>query len=257
MSLPTGKDEFVFETIAPTITPEGRLEWIGRTKNITAWIRAKGLEVYDINEPIVVAFKAKEVLDTLKFFSGKNIIILTHDDDLGENVFTTNNEKRKRTIKLPSIAVDEAKERQDKYPGKLDENGIPVYKCDRKPDLYSACDVSLFKELVANTKKVMGKNVEPNFYHIIFDEANSMLRTIAGDVTDNSNKTVDDEVYALSVNGSGTVHYAMGFPDVMNALDGEIELYALVGGPLWIVQDSDSRRIRYLIPPAKMENSEG
>jgi|SRR5665647_2057769 len=254
MSLPAGKNEFVFATISPTVTPEGYLEWIGKTKNITAWVRAKGLEVYGINEPMVIAFNSKEVLNTLKLFNKKDIITITHDTDTGEDIFTADNNKRKRTIKLPSITVDEAKERQDKYPGKLDENGIPVYKGDRKPDLYSACDVSLFKELVANNKKVMGKNVEPNFYHIIFDGANNMLRTIAGDIIANSNKTVDDEVHATVVKGTGTVHYAMGFPDVMNALDGEIELYALVGGPLWIVQDSDSRRIRYLIPPAKMEN---
>jgi hypothetical protein len=97
--------------------------------------------------------------------------------------------------------------------------------------------LSFLKELVANTKKVMGKNVKPNFYHIIFDETNNMLRTVAGDI-DNSYKAVDDEVYATLVKGNGTVHYAMGFPEVMNALDNEIELYALVGGSLWIVQDT-------------------
>lgn len=34
-------------------------------------------------------------------------------------------------------------------------------------------------------------------------------------------------------------------------LAGEIELHTLEGGPLWIVQDSDNIRVRYLIHPAK------
>ena len=259
MALPTGKypnrkDEFVFEVIAPKITPEGYLEWIGKTKNITVWVRAKELKVSGIVDPINLTLKAKEVLNKLKIFNIKDIITITHDTDNGEDVFTADNNKRKRTIRLPSVVESEAKEKQDKFPRQLGEEGIVVYKGGRKPDLYSACDVSLFQELVANTKKVMGKNVEPNFYHIIFDEANNMVRTIAGDITDSSFTTVDDEVYAISVKGNGTVHFAMGFPEVMNALDNEIELYALVDGPLWIVQDSDNRRIRYLIPPAIMEN---
>jgi|SRR5665647_202208 len=251
---PNRKDEFVFEVIAPKITPEGYLEWIGKTKNITVWVRAKELKVSGIVDPINLTLKAKEVLNKLKIFNKKDIITITHDTDNGEDVFTADNNKCKRTIRLPSVVESEAKEKQDKFPGQLGEEGIVVYKGGRKPDLYSACDVSLFQELVANTKKVMGKNVEPNFYHIIFDEANNMVRTIAGDITDSSFTTVDDEVYAISVKGNGTVHFAMGFPEVMNALDNEIELYALVDGPLWIVQDSDNRRIRYLIPPAIMEN---
>jgi hypothetical protein len=259
MALPTGnnpnrKDEFVFETIAPKITPQGYLEWIGKTKNITVWVRAKGLEIYDITEPVVITLKSREVLNILKFMKGKNdIITITHDTESGEDIFTTDNDKRKRTIKLPSVVESEAMEKQEKFPGQIDKDGIVVYKGGRKPDLYSACDVSLFKELVANTKKLTVNKDEPNIYHIIFDEANNMLRTIASDTTANSLKTVDDEVHATVVKGTGTVHFAMGFPEVMNALDNEIELYALVDGPLWIVQDSDTTRIRYLIPPARYE----
>jgi hypothetical protein len=39
----------------------------------------------------------------------------------------------------------------------------------------------------------------------------------------------------------------------MGVLNEEIELYALLGGPLWVVQDNDNRKLRYLIPPAKFD----
>ena len=239
MSLPTGKnpnrkDEFVFEVIAPKITPDGYLEWIGKTKDITSWIRANGLEVSGINVPIVIAFNSKEIMNMFKFFKGKNdFITITHDTDTGEDIFTVDNNKRKRTTTLQAIAIEEAKDRQENFLGQIDEDGIVVHMGGSKPDLYSACDASVFRELVKNTNKIMEKKkVKPPYiYHIIFDEANNILRTIAGDIISNSLKIVDDEVYATSVKGNGTVHYAMGFPEVMNALDNEIELYALVSRP--------------------------
>lgn len=261
MSLPTGKDGYVFETISPTVTPEGYLEWIGKTKNITAWVRAKGqFTVSGITEPMNITLKSADVLNTLNFFPKGDDITLIHDTDTGEDIFISNSEKRKRTIKLPSIVTSEAKEKQDKYPGKLDEKGIPIYKGDRKPNLHSTCDAMIFQDLVSNTNLILGgkkKEDNPNIYHIIFDEENGILKTIAGDRTDRAHKTVDDEVYALSITGNGTVHYAMGFPDVMSVLNGQIELYALVGGPLWVVQDNVEgnvgSRTRYMIPPAKVD----
>lgn len=256
MSLPTGKDEFVFETISPKITPEGYLEWIGKTKNITVWVRAKELEVSGITEPTSLTLKAAEAMNTLAFFQKDDIITLIHDTERGEDIFTADNNKRKRTIKLPSVVESEAKEKQEKFPGQLGEDGIVVYKGGRKPDLRCTCDAGVFRELVANTNLIMGgkkKEDTPNIYHIIFDETNNMLRTVAGDSTDRAHKTVDDEVHVLSVVGNGTVHYAMGFPDVMGVLNEEIELYALLGGPLWVVQDNESRKLRYLIPPAKFD----
>jgi hypothetical protein len=57
MSIPKG-NKFVFETVAPVISPKGYLEWIGRSSNYVAWIRAKGLEVSGIDEPVIIAFEA-------------------------------------------------------------------------------------------------------------------------------------------------------------------------------------------------------
>ena len=121
----------------------------------------------------------------------------------------------------------------------------------------------MFKELVKNTNKVKGKKKReeiPSIYHIVFDEANGMLRTIAGDHAERAFKTVDDEVYVTDLKGNGTVHFAMGFPEIMNALTGEIELHALDDGPLpldkgplYIMKNSETVKIRYLIPPAKVD----
>jgi len=257
MAIPTGKDEYVFKTIAPTITPDGRLTWIGKNKFSTVWVRAKGLDVSGITEPIVIAFKSAEILKTLKLFKKKNdVIVLTHDTENSVDVFTTNNEKGKRTVKLPSIVESEAKEKQDVFPGQIGEDGVIVYKGGLKPNLYCKCDVSVFKELVKNTNKVKGKKKreeKPNNYHIIFDEEHGMLRTFAEDKEEKSYTKLDDEISITDVKGNGTVHFSYLFPDVMNALSGEIELWSIEKGPLYIMQNSENVKIRYLISPARVD----
>jgi len=70
MSLPTTvKDEFIFPIIAPKFFPNSDMdgflnsymEWIGMNKQITAWIRAEGLNVSGITEPTRIALSATSV----------------------------------------------------------------------------------------------------------------------------------------------------------------------------------------------------
>ena len=257
MSLPTGKNEFIFETIAPKITPEGLLEWIGETQNVTAWVRAKKLDVSGINEPIRIVLNAKETLKILSVFKKKNdIITLVHDTDRGENIFTTNSEKRKRTTTIPSIVIIEMKYLQETFPGQLADDGVIVYSGGCRPDLHCTCNAIVFKELVAHTHSIMEnkrKQEMPDIYHITFDEENKHLETIAGDVADRANKILKDEIYIDAVSGNGAVHYAMGFPAVMGVLRGEIDLYALEGESLWVSQQNEKFSVRYMVPPANSE----
>jgi len=146
---------------------------------------------------------------------------------------------------------------QEKFPGKLDAEGVIVYKGDISPNLHATCDASIFKELVKSTERVNGKKKRhemPNIYHIVFDEENKVLKAIAGDI-DNVYETVKDEVHTV-VSGNGTVHYANCFPEVMNVLSGDISLFALDSGPLWIEQKENkaSLNVHYLIPPAIVTN---
>ena len=95
MSIPIGKGDFIFKTIAPTITPHhdvgtfGYLEWIGTNQKITVWVRAKELEVYGISEPIRLPLSSRDVLKMLSKFDKKDMIKLIHDTGSGENIFTT------------------------------------------------------------------------------------------------------------------------------------------------------------------------
>jgi hypothetical protein len=257
MSLPTGKNEYIFETVAPKITPEGLLEWIGKTVNFTGWVRAKKLDVSGITEPIRIVLNAKETLKTLSYFKEKNdIITLIHDTDRGQDIFTTNSEKRKKTTFIPSIALTEVKDLQETFPGQLADDGVIVYRGGRRPDLHITCDVKVFQDLVANTHIVMEnkrKQEMPDIYHITFDEENKCLETVAGDATDRAHKVVIDEIFTDAVSGNGAVHYAMGFPDVMGVLSGDIDLYALANGPLWVSQQNEKFSVRYMVPPANLE----
>jgi hypothetical protein len=76
------------------------------------------------------------------------------------------------------------------------------------------------------------------------------LKTIASDEKDHS-RDVIEEVHLESINGNADIYYYYGFAEVMSVLTGEIDLHALESGPSWIAQDSDTRRIRYLIFSSK------
>jgi hypothetical protein len=253
MSLPTGKEDFTFPVIAPMFTPDGGLEWVAITKNITVWIRARNLSIVGISEPTRIPFRVKDVLSTLNFFDKDDIISITHDVERGEDVFTTTeNEKRKKTTRIPSVIIADVTGMKEAFPGKIGEDGVIILKNGR-PSLHVECDSKIFKELVTNTNLVMGakkKEEIPDTYHITFDGSNGRLETVAGDKNDRAHQSLVDEVYSPTVEGDGTVHYSMGFPDLMNALVGDIHVYCMINGPMWVAQHGTTLSVRYLIPPS-------
>jgi hypothetical protein len=138
----------------------------------------------------------------------------------------------------------------------LDENGVIVSKNGLKPDIHCSCDVNIFKRLVKNVYRLnTGKRrdkwrVIDEKYHVIFNGDKHILTTIASDENDHT-RDVIEEVILENINGNADIYYYYGFAEVMSVLTGEIDLHALESGPLWIAQDSDTRRIRYLIFPIK------
>ena len=138
MSIPIGKGDFIFKTIAPTITPHhdvgtfGYLEWIGTNQKITVWVRAKGLEVYGISEPIRLPLSSRDVLEKLSKFDKKDMIKLIHDTGSGENIFTTyingvDDEERQKQIRLLTIDIAEVTTMQKEFPYQF-KNDVIVYE---------------------------------------------------------------------------------------------------------------------------------
>lgn len=269
MSIPIGKDDFIFKIIAPTITPHhdvgtfGYLEWIGTNQKITVWVRAKGLEVYGISAPIRLPLSSRDVLEKLSKFDKKDMIKLTHDIDSGENIFTTyingvDDGEGQNTPGLLSIDIAEVTTMQKEFPYQF-KNDVIVYDDGRRPDFHATCDVSVFQEIIADTNYIKGKKKKgeiSNIYQIVFDEKNGMLRSTSRDNTEFNCKTLVHEAFIENLRGNGTLHCSFCFPEVINVLSGEIDVYALEGGPMWIVQMNEGQIIHYVVLPANISLDE-
>jgi hypothetical protein len=255
-AVPTGKDGFMFPTIAPLITPDGKLEWIGKVMNTVLYIRARNITVSGITEPIRLPIEAFEWIGTLSFFKEKDLVSIKHDDAGGKDVFTTvGDETRRKTTSVPSVVIAKAGTLLDKFPGTLDQDGVILFRGNVRPNLYSKCDASFLQDLVTNTNTILGSGKAggaPVIYNIVFDGDHKCLKTVAGDETDRAHRVLEDESYTDDITGNGAVHYQRGFADIMAVLGGEIHIYALDKGPLWVSQHGDNISAKYMIPPANV-----
>ena len=231
----------------------GFLEWIAKNKNTTALVRAQQLDIVGITAPLRIPFETEKLLDTLSFFDNDTILRFTHDEDASEEVFESTDEKRPCRMTMPSIVLENITGMQEAFSAKIDTDGVVVFKDGSKPNMHVICDAGVFHQLITNTYKIMGskkKDEIPNIYHVVFDGEHQFLRTIAGDDTDRAHRVFLDAVFTEKIEGNGAVHYAQGFQEVMEVLDGEINVSAVVDGPLWVVKRDNSIKAQYLISPA-------
>jgi hypothetical protein len=185
-------------------------------------------------------------LDALTHFGKDDVITIFSVPEKEEYLLTGN----KNTIMVPMQPITQAREMQEKFPGKLDENCVVVYSHDRKPNIRATCDVTGIKKLIKGTMKKRNNEIK-NIYHVIFNEAEKKLSIYANE---DNQKMI--EIRTSAITGNGTIHHSRYFPEIMNVLNGEIAFYALEGGPLWIEQGDKNRdlNLHYLIPPANAGN---
>jgi hypothetical protein len=249
MALPYGQGKYVFDKIAPKFLPNGYLEWVGKNKNTTVWVRARNLTVSGITETMRVPFVTKELIATLDFFENDAIVTIAHDTDRLVDRFESDHS----SIELPMIPLEDIKGMQEGFNFKFDPDGVIIYHDGNKPNLHARCTTKIFHMLINYTYKVMGakrKDEIPNIYHITFDGDHQFLRTIAGDEYDKKYRAFKSAYHLDYVVGQGETHYAQGFQEVMEVLSGEIEISAQVNGHLWIVQRRSDTVFCYLITPA-------
>ena len=84
-------------------------------------------------------------------------------------------------------------------------------------------------------------------YNIYVDGNRHQIKVVAGN--EHSKNSIVDLLQNANVKGSGELHYTSGFAEVVNLLSGEIDFYAVDNGPLWIMQDTNQMKLRYLIAP--------
>jgi hypothetical protein len=251
MSIPTGKNKFIFPVIAPLFEkrednefdfPNSGLDWIAKNNAIVAWVRAKGLNVSGITEPTRMSFFALHALDALANFDNNDTITIFSDPEKEVYLFAGG---RKNQVKIPMMPISAVTGMQETFLGKIDESGVITYKGDIRPDLFAIIDVAPIQQLIKNNKQK--KDEIPNIYHLIFDDRKKMIKTFVNEEID---KMI--EIRADAILGNGTTQYGVSFTELMNVLNGKIKIYAIEGGPLWIEQKEiiSALNLHYLISPS-------
>jgi len=251
MAIHIVNDSFVFPIIAPLFTPSdspaidwanGSIEWIGKEPNFTAWVRADGIDD-SYTKPTRMCFFAKHALNVLKDFKDNENIIIYADDKKEEYCIAGG---KSGSAKLLMIPISNALGMQEALPFRLDASGVIEYNGEMRPDLFAMLDVAPIQQFIKNNKPKKDDN-RPKIYHIIFDDRKKVIKVF---VNEDTQKAI--EIRTNVILGKGTVHYSLLFPETMNVLDGDIKLYALEGGHLWIAEDKPDLKVRYILPPAMM-----
>jgi hypothetical protein len=185
-----------------------------------------------------------------------------YDPDQGLTHLVNEKENDSRKLVMNAPAKTDMKGLLERLPYKLEDDTeiILFLNGQLKPNISGSCDVKIFKDLVKNAianKKIELSDIkerslkkkikdEPLKYNIYIDSNLNQIKTVAG--SEHSKYKIVDRLSA-NVNGSGELHYSSGIAEVINVLSGEIKFYAVENGPLWIMQDTNQMKLRYLIAP--------
>lgn len=277
MAIPVkSKKKFIFPIIVLTIRPN-EIEWMGKSEHIITWVQAK-CTTQDILNPIQVPIDVPKIVKWLNTFKNKDIISLTHDLNKGKNILTEEiigtEDSRSVEMYIPDISIPDTSAPDklaskstllDDFPFRLDKEDPDMILFNNgliRPNISCTCDVNIFQDLVKSTvlnKKIESRNLHNKtllnkikdrhlLYNIYIDSDKNQLKTII--CNEHNVNYVRINGQSETISGCGELHYSSGFADVVNLLSGVIKFFAVDNGPLWITQNTDKMKIRYLIAPA-------
>lgn len=267
------RESFLYPTIYPMFIPENKekhnnamFEWIIKSE-VTTWVRVS----YERNTGLTESFRIPiNVANTLralalKAFKERDEVFFIHDSDRGIQIITDG-------VRDVQNVIDSVRHKSTRYEmpitGEQPESnvyeGLPVehdpdtevimFKGGTlKPDISGSCDTESLKELFADTKTVNSDKVKAinNVYHF---KINEDLRSIEA-FTDKKDTKSDSVMYktciASDIKGHGELHYSSLLEEVIGVLSSDpFKFYTIDCGPLWIMQNTDKTKVRYLVPPA-------
>jgi hypothetical protein len=213
------------------------LEWIAlsATGSLNIWVSVELKDYIKFKEPIKIPIDAKNMLFVLDDFKNSTNITFIHDDTEG----------------IQTI-IDENKV-YDSYPGNIDENEVITFSNgDIKPNIQGSCDIEFLKNATSSIKKYSSKKDEEIVYNFKVDGEHHVIESYT-DKEKIKKGNVFSRVYEdVSIVGSGKLQYINTLSNVVDVLSGKIKFYATDCGGLWIMQDTEKIRVRYLIPPAEV-----
>lgn len=254
----SSKKGFVHPAIFPKFIPyweneaymNSRLEWISlsATESMNIWVNVEYKNYTELKESIRIPIDVKNILFVLDDFKNSKDITFIHDDV--EGIQTIMNENT--TVHMPIIGEEYDEDMVfDAYPGNIDENEVIIFSEGKlTPDIQGSCDIELLKDLISCIKKYSSKKDNEIVYNFIVDGDRHLIEGCTNE--ENIRKgNVFSKIYDNdSIEGSGELHFINDFSNVVNVLSGKIKLYAVNRGALWIMQDTEKIKVRYLIPPA-------
>lgn len=257
MSLPGGKDSYIFDPIAPTFNPDGTMTLIAKETAITQVTSFKTLQISGIDEPTTLPIKASKMLSYMGLYSRDDTIQVTYNPGAGEwQIIDLTDGGMKDDIFIPGIVLKDVKSTESEAPFSLDTNGRPLFKGGTiAPNIMVAIDASHIHALISRADLV---KVDPRIFNFDIFNNLTMLGKI-GSITKRDKDRIKSTLPAIETKDLTTdapkellcsVAYALGFEEVMRNLKGIVELYTLQSGPLWIEQTTDIYRVGYLIAPA-------
>lgn len=266
MAVPKGnsKKGFFYPYIYPRFIPvyeKGKnvtsmLEWIIKS-DVTTWVRME----YDRNlwisnfencsdliDPIRIPIDVENMLKVLKNFTEKDYIIFIHDTD--ENIQTITDNVT--WIDMPVISEEPDDTVYDSYPGNLEpETEIIVFRDNTvKSDISGTLDVKFLQKLFATIKNVCPKD-DNRVYNFRVDGDSHQIEAYTNEENLKTGNVVSKIYEEISIEGNGELHCSEFLENVIDVLSpGTFDFYTIDCGPLWIMQETENMKVRYLIPPA-------
>jgi len=140
----------------------------------------------------------------------------------------------------------------DGYPGNLEpETEIIVFRDNTmKPDISGSLDVKFLQKLFATIKTVCPKD-NNRVYNFRVDGGSHLIEAYTNEEDLKTGNVVSKIYEEISIEGYGELHYSEFLENVIDVLSPDtFNFYAINCGPLWIMQETENMKVRYLIPPA-------
>lgn len=248
---------FLYPVIYPKFIPvykddeyiNSMLEWIAQSPDVTTWVRAEYERYPRLIDPIRIPIEVQNILTVLKIFTEKDEIFFIHDSDLCIQTITDN----VTCIDMPIIGVEPGGNVHEGYPGNLEpKTEIIIFRDNTiKPDISGSCDVKFLQKLFMTIKNVCSKNDDNRVYNFTVNGDDHQIVAYTNKENIKIGNVVSKIFTENSIEGHGELHYTEFLENVVDVLSpGPFKFYTINRGPLWIMQETENTKVRYLIPPA-------
>lgn len=258
MAVPTNNSSkgFLYDVIYPKFIPvykDGKyvnsmLEWIAQSPDVTTWVRMEYERYPKYLSPIRIPIDVKNILKVLKNFTDANKIFFVHNFDSNIQTITDNITQ----IHMPVNGEEPGKNVYEGYPGFLEpETEIIIFKKNTiRPDISGSFNVKSLQKLFTIVKTVCSKK-DDRVYNFEVDGDRHLIKVYTNQENIKTGNIVSRLYSENSIEGHGELHYDDFLEDVVNVLSpSHFKFYTINCGPLWIMQDTENMKVRYLIPPA-------